>query len=35
LSVTMFERITLLQTLTDVSYKDDEDKLDNQLILFS
>ena len=35
LSVTMFERITLLQTLTDVSYKDDEDQLDNQLILFS
>ena len=35
LSVTMFERITLLQTLTDASYKDDEDQLDNQLILFS
>ena len=35
LSVTMFERITLLQTLTDVSYKEDEDQLDNQLILFS
>lgn len=35
LSVTMFERISLLQTLTEASYKDDQDQLDNQLILFS
>ena len=35
LSVTMFERISLLQTLTEASYNDDQDQLDNQLILFS
>ena len=35
LSVTMFERISLLQTLTETSYKDDQDQLDNQLILFN
>ena len=35
LSVTMFERIALLQTLTEADYKDDQDQVDNQLILFS
>jgi len=38
LSVTMFERIALLQTLTDSDYKDDQDdqdQVDNQLILFT
>lgn len=35
LSVTIFERIPLLQVLADTDYKDEQPQLDNQLILFS
>ena len=35
LSVTIFERIPLLQALTDMDYKNDLDQNDNQLFLFS
>lgn len=35
LSVTIFERIQLLQVLADTDYKDEQPQLDNQLILFS
>ena len=35
LSVTIFERIPLLQVLTDLDYKNDLDQNDNQLFLFN
>jgi hypothetical protein len=35
LSVTIFERMPLLQALTDMHYKNDLDQNDNQLFLFS
>ena len=35
LSVTIFERMPLLQALTEADYKSEIDTNDNQLILFS